>query len=123
MNWNTVVKGMLTLGLVASASGAIAAGSDSKVIIKNQSNWAIHEMYFSPTSEREWGPDQLGEHTINTGDTFTLNGVPCAAYDVKVVDEDGDECVLEDVGLCADKDEWTVTDDDLLGCQAATADE
>ena len=39
---------------------------------------------------------------------------------MRVVDEDGDECVIEDVGLCATKDTWVITDKDLLGCQAAT---
>jgi hypothetical protein len=119
----SVAKGLLVLAFAAIAPAASAADTDSKVVIKNASNWAIHEMYFSPTSEREWGPDQLGDHTIENGDTFTLNDVPCAAYDVRVVDEDGDECILEDVGLCANEDVWTVTDDDLLGCQAASADE
>lgn len=117
----TKSSGLLLAAVAVLASAATSASeNDSKVVLKNQSAWAIHELYFSPTSEREWGPDQLGNHTINTGDTFTLSGVPCAAYDVRVVDEDGDECVIEDVGLCATKDTWVITDKDLLGCQAAT---
>ncbi|UXI68580.1 hypothetical protein [Tahibacter amnicola] len=99
---------------------AMADSSDSKVIIKNLSHFAVHELYFSPTEQREWGPDQLGSHTIGNGETFTLNGVPCDSYDVRVVDEDGDECIIEDVALCADKDKWVINDNDLLGCQAAT---
>jgi hypothetical protein len=115
------ISGLLLAAVALSASvGVSASENDSKVVLKNQSAWAIHELYFSPTSEREWGEDQLGKQTINTGDTFTLTGVPCAAYDVRVVDEDGDECIIEDVGLCATKDTWVITDKDLLGCQAAT---
>ena len=105
---------------VLLASSAHAGNGDSKVIIVNKSNWAIHEMYFSPTDDEEWGEDQLGSHTIETGDQFTLTGVPCDKWDVKVVDEDGDECVVPDVALCADNDKWVIKDSDLLACQAAS---
>lgn len=105
---------------VLAVPAAVASDNDSKVVLVNKSAWAIHQLYFSPTSQREWGPDQLGDHTIENGDTFTLSGVPCGAYDVRLVDEDGDECIVEDVGLCADKDKWTITDKDLLACQNAT---
>lgn len=108
---------------VFAASAASASENDSKVVITNKSSWAIHQFYLSPRSEREWGPDQLGNKTIGHGETFTLTGVPCAAYDVRVIDEDGDECILEDVGLCATKDTWVINDQDLLGCQAASQSE
>lgn len=77
-------------------------------------------MYFSPIDEMEWGEDQLGKQTISTGESFTLTGVPCDTWDVEVVDEDGDECVVENVGLCADTDRWVIKDSDLLACQAAS---
>jgi hypothetical protein len=108
---------LLALG---AALPAAAASSDAVVSIRNDSLWAIQELYLSSTDEDEWGPDQLGDNVLNTGDSFRLTGVPCDSYDVRVVDEDGDECILEDVGLCAAEDVWVVTDEDLLGCQAAT---
>ena len=106
------------LALIGSASAF--AASNSKVIVVNKSSWAIHEMYFSPTDETEWGEDQLGQQTIEPGEQFTLSGIPCDKWDVRVVDEDGDEYVIENVGLCADTDRWVINDSDLLGCQAAT---
>ena len=119
-----MIKQLCMATLVATAGlaslSASAAGSDSKVVVKNLSHWAIHEMYFSPTEQREWGDDQLGKHTIETGGSFTLTGVPCDSYDVRVVDEDGDECVVEDVALCADKEKWVINDNDLLACQNKT---
>lgn len=111
-----VLGSLLTL----FGSSAVFAASNSKVIVVNKSSWAIHEMYFSPTDETEWGEDQLGAQTIETGDQFTLTGIPCDKWDVKVVDEDGDECVVEKVGLCEDADRWVINDSDLLGCQAAS---
>ena len=64
--------------------------------------------------------DQLDEDVIESGGQFTLHGIPCDKYDVRVVDEDGDACVIEKVPLCGASDEWTITDEDLLGCQVAT---
>ena len=111
------ILGSLLLILVAAPA---FAAKNSKIIVVNKSQWAIHEMYFSPTDETEWGEDQLGNKTIETGEQFTLSGVPCDKWDVRVVDEDGDECVIENVGLCADTDKWVIEDSDLLACQAAT---
>ncbi|MBL8300479.1 MAG: hypothetical protein JNN30_19245 [Rhodanobacteraceae bacterium] len=99
---------------------ASAESSDSKIVIKNKSAWAIHQLFLSPTDEREWGEDQLGQHTVNTGDSFTLTGVPCRAYDVRLVDEDGDECIVEDVGICASDNTWVIDNEDLVGCQVLT---
>ena len=110
----------LAATLAFCSAGAYAGEHDAKVTITNNSSWVLTELYISDTDQAEWGPDQLQEMVIGTGETFTLNGVPCDAYDVKVVDEDGDSCVIEAVALCAEEDAWTVEDDVLLGCQAAT---
>ena len=109
------------LSLVAGASLAKGGKLDASVTVVNRSLWAIHELYLSSTDENEWGPDQLGSETvINTGGDFTINRIPCDTYDVKLVDEDGDECVVGGVALCAGSDRWEITDDDLLSCQVAT---
>ncbi len=112
-----------TILVAALVSGVVLAGAyDSVVSIRNKSSWDIHEMYLSSTDSDDWGPDQLGEHVIGNGETFKLNGIPCDDYDVKLVDEDGDECVVGGVQLCADADSWVISDDDLLECQSATED-
>ena len=110
---------LFAAGLLLAAS-ASAAKFDSNVTIKNSSAWVITNFYMSAADQNEWGPDQLGEEVIGTGDQFTINSIPCDSYDIKLVDEDGDECVVGGVDVCADADTWTITDDDLLECQAAT---
>jgi hypothetical protein len=102
------------------AAPAFAASTDAAVVISNQSSWQIHELYISSVDTEEWGPDQLGEKVIGTDEEFTLHSIPCDAYDVRLVDEDGDECVVNAVALCADKDAWVIQDSDLLACQAET---
>jgi hypothetical protein len=108
----------LLLGLVAI--GVCVAKGSGAVTIKNKSNWEIHELYLSAADEDEWGPDQLGKHVIATGGSYTLTDVPCDKYDVRLVDEDGDECVVAHVSLCAERNTWVIKDDDLLSCQSET---
>lgn len=114
---------LLALPLALAAGTAAAKGNklDARVTIVNESLWAIHELYLSSTDEASWGPDQLGPTTvIGTGERYTINRIPCDTYDVKLIDEDGDECTLGGVALCADSDTWVITDEDLLACQVAT---
>ena len=93
---------------------------ESKVEISNKSQWSIHHLYLSSVDTNEWGPDQLGDEVIESGGgKFTLTDVPCDAYDVKLVDEDGDECVVNAVPLCVDDNRWVITDEPLLACQNA----
>lgn len=94
-----------------------AFGQDAVITIVNRSSWDIHHLYLSPVDVDEWGPDQLGEHVIESGGKFQLYGIECDVYDIMIVDEDGDECVLEVVELCDEEAKWVITNDELLGCQ------
>ena len=112
------MKRVACLAVIALLAALPAAAKNASVTIKNKSHWEIHQMYFSATSQDQWGPDQLGNHTIAAkGGSYTLTDIPCDKYDVRLVDEDGDECVVGHVGLCSDN-EWVIKDDDLLSCQA-----
>ena len=108
-------KTFAVLLLCALALPAFAKKATVKVI--NQSKWEIHHLYVSPASEEDWGPDQLEDEILTKGDSFTITGIPCDSYDIKVVDEDGDECIIEAVDLCRDNSYWKITDKDLLECE------
>jgi hypothetical protein len=101
----------------------IASAANSSVVIKNKSDWEIHQFFLSPVDTDKWGPDQLGEDVISKGDTFTLKNIPCDSYDVMLVDEDGDECVVSEVDICSGQEGWVINNDDLLECQAGSEDE
>lgn len=87
--------------------------------IENKSNWEIHELYFAPTSDKTWGPDQLGDEVIQHNETFKLSKITKGSYDVKFVDEDGDECIVGGVDFNA-SEHFVLTEEILLGCQANT---
>lgn len=110
------VAGMMLLACLSTAS-AHAAGRKANVTVHNNSAFAIHNFFVSPSEEEEWGPDQLGKGTIGEGGKFTLQQIPCDTYDVKLVDEDGDECVVPEVDICGGSDDWVITDEDLLDCE------
>ena len=108
----------LALSLFIGMSAAEVAAQCASMRIVNSTPWAIHELFLSPIDEFDWGPDQLGRDTIEPGDAFTLSGIDCDSYDVKLVDEDDDECVVEDVDLCGGGAVWKLTPDALVACQA-----
>jgi hypothetical protein len=116
---------LLCAALVALAALTLtvdtqAAPKKANVKVVNKSDWEIHHFFLSSTTDDDWGPDQLGENVIGTDEAFTLKSIPCDAYDVMLVDEDGDECVVEDVDLCGGSETWTITNKILLGCQEAS---
>ena len=112
MKTNALLAALL---VCAVATPAFAKKATVKVI--NQSKWEIHHLFISPASEEEWGPDQLEDEILTKGDSLTITQIPCNEYDIKVVDEDGDECIIEAVDLCRDNSYWKITDRDLLDCE------
>jgi hypothetical protein len=116
------VLALIALALFTTASvPTFAAAKKKKALIKiiNQSKWEIHHLYLSPSASKHWGSDQLGEEVLSKGESYTLTNIDCDTYDIKVVDEDGDECVIENVDLCADESYWKITDKELLDCEGA----
>ena len=89
----------------------------AKVTIENKSDWDLHHFYLTPVDRVSWGPDQFGDHVVKHGESFTLTNIACDLYDIKLVDEDGDECIVEDVDLCKTNNVWTITNKQLLSCQ------
>lgn len=106
------------LALAATTAAAAAAEPPKASIeIVNQTRWAIYELYLSPSDAADWGDDQLGDETIGPGDHFTLSDIPCEVWDVLLIDEEGDECVVLGVDLCRDDYKWVIENDALLACQ------
>ena len=124
-----LIRCTLTVAALALATPLLAAeklpinGSlppDSQVTFRNDSKMDIMELYFSRTASNDWGKEQLGKHLVRSGDSFTLSQIPCGSYDVKLVDEDGDQCDISAVQLCAESHTWAIKDKDLMKCQART---
>lgn len=106
----------LTLAL-SVALPAAAAPRKASIKVINQSKWDIHHLFLAARTSHEWGVDQLGEEVIRTGESFTLTDIECDLYDIRIVDEDGDECVLEKQDLCGEPSTWKITNKGLRACK------
>ena len=107
------MKGFYGAALVLVSMAVPAMALD--LVINNKSEYDIHELYVSKSKSSEWGPDQLRKQTVDAGEKFTLHDIGEGTYDLKVVDEDGTECVIEDAEFDESK-EWTVTNKLLERC-------
>jgi hypothetical protein len=94
-----------------------AAPRKASIKVINQSKWDIHHLFLAARTSHEWGVDQLGEKVIRTGESFTLTDIECDLYDIRVVDEDGDECILEKQDLCDEPRIWKITNKGLRACK------
>jgi hypothetical protein len=95
---------------------ALPAAAETVTVV-NQSQWGIYHFFLSPADTDQWGPDQLGDHVIEPNTSAKLDGVPCDVYDVKLVDQDGDECIVGGVEVCSGDHQWIVTSEDLAVCE------
>jgi hypothetical protein len=112
-----VVAVLLAMTALALPGSSHASAQRAEFMINNKSDWAIHHLYLSPENKDTWGPDQLGDNVIESGESFTLKNIPCGEYDIKVVDEDGDACVIESIVMCKDHTHWNLTNKELAKCQ------
>ncbi|MEL6348560.1 MAG: hypothetical protein AAFV53_35980 [Myxococcota bacterium] len=111
------IKSALAALVCLSSFSTAAIAAPATVQMTNQSQYVIMELYLSPTSSNEWGPDQLGQHVIAPGDTFELSGIECTIYDVRLVGaEAGQQCTVMQVPLCAGQEQWVFTNANLENC-------
>lgn len=102
--------------LVASLAAPLARSFDRvRVNVKNDSNYAIYHMYMSSTGDNRWGPDLLGDGILWPGSSAAVTAVP-GQYDLKLVDEDDDECAIPNLGVYQNES-WRITNSLLLVCE------
>lgn len=105
------------LGLVFALSTVVVSGkaqqSQHTFQIANYSAYDIREIYVSSPNSPYWGPDRLGDYVLHTNQMLPVS--VGRTFDVKLVDEDGDQCIRR---FTTDSSAtWDVTTDVLLGCE------
>jgi len=66
------------------ASAPAPQGATIEII--NNSGAELWHLYLSPSQADQWGEDWLGDHTIEDGETYAIEGIPVGTYDVKAED-------------------------------------
>jgi hypothetical protein len=96
-----LVLAMVVAGSVAASVAAFSGDQDFVLI--NKTGLVIDELYVSPTKVNEWEEDVLGVDTLANGAKvhvkFSREETECI-WDLKIVDEDGDEVVWNRIDLC-----------------------
>ena len=105
--------------LLASACAAEEDGppAGASLTIDNDSSFTMIEINLSPVNQTSWGVDLLGAEVLEPGDTFIVSQIDCDIYDIRMIDEDNDTCVLPDVDLCFDNSIWQLDNAELAACQ------
>jgi hypothetical protein len=97
------MKTRLIPALLAAALASPALAENLQFTLTNNSDYTIDEFYVSSPDANDWGDDVLGQDTLAGGQvaniTITGGGDACD-YDVKAVDEAGEEHVAESLDVC-----------------------
>ncbi len=111
---------LLRCGVAALLLTCVAASAQAEAVrIINNSSWQIHYLFLSFANAADWGPDQLGNDVLGYGDWIDLYDVPCGYYDLRLIDEDGDECIVYKRYICDET--ISISSNELLSCQATAA--
>lgn len=85
------------------------------ITIVNNSGRDIRHVYFSPPDSDNWGPDQLNNSIIGSGQSLTLS-VSCDTATTKVITEDQNGCFLYNTASCSENSSWTITNAAVPDC-------
>lgn len=110
-----MLKSLLALPFAAAVALAACGGSDTVIIdepgaslaVVNESDFAIYEIYLTEIDNPDWGPNLLRGDVLFPDEELVL-GVPCDFYDALLVDEEGVECEVQDIDLCANDATWVI---------------
>jgi hypothetical protein len=93
----------MLLGLLATAPAtALAQSNDPSFRIVNNTPNVVNEVYASPSRERGWGQDRLGNEVIRPGASYIVRlPVGDCMYDVRVVYQGGTAEERRNVNTCA----------------------
>lgn len=111
-----LIAGALVLtACLGTSTIASAQGYYRTFTIVNHSSLTIRRVFVSPSGYQYWGSDRLGTYVLNPNYQFTVNLEP-GFYDVKLVDQDGDSCVVGNVDF-RNNDTTELTNVNLLACE------
>ena len=95
----------------ASSGGSSNSRDDAILQITNNTSNIILYLYGSLSSERSWGPDQLGGDVIGIGRQFLLLGIKCGkSHDFKATTVRGSYYLYDVTFECGKAYYWNISD-------------
>ncbi len=99
---------VLLTGIVVTTTGFNAKKTTKTVKFTNVSDWDIDHVYISHVGDNSWGGDLLGSDEVMTkGESINVEIPGDELWDVKIVAEDGQECINTDEDLTSSS-AWSV---------------
>jgi len=76
------------------------AACDTSFSVVNNSSLTVRELYFSHSSLRGWGNDQLGSSMLPPGRFVNYRAANTGAYDFRVIWTNGQAAEIRGVNVC-----------------------
>jgi hypothetical protein len=80
---------------------------DASLLVVNDSDFVIEEIFLTDVGSPTWGPNLLRGEVLFPDEELLL-GVDCGFYDALVVDEDGVDCEINSLDLCLNDATWVI---------------
>lgn len=98
--------------------GGVVVDDSASLRVVNNSDFVIEEIYLTDVGSSSWGPNLLRTDVLFPDEELLL-GVSCDFYDALVVDEDGVDCEINSVDLCANDATWIIQNNTCSVFEAA----
>jgi len=92
---------VLAVGIVAAQDAEVDA-EELNFTLVNKTGLVVDQLYISAASADDWEEDVLGDATLADGDKMKISfegGKAEKKWDVKIVDEEGDEVIWTELDL------------------------
>jgi hypothetical protein len=102
------------LFLIVAPTAAIAKNSQ----FWNLTAHTITSVQLSPAGKSDWGPNQTdndSDHTVDHDERLKITGAASGAYDVKIVDDSGRRCIVENIQI-KEGAIFSIEEKNLSGC-------
>ena len=94
-----------------------SGGDMGSITLRNTSSYDIYSIQLAAFDSSDWGGNLIGEDVLMHGDQQTVAVFDCKKYDLRLVDHEQDECVIQDIDLCFEDKSWDIDDSVLAVCQ------
>jgi hypothetical protein len=124
---------ILALGLAACGGKPVATqtpggggtdgtGNVGTIALHNASRYDIYSIQLSPSDHPAWGGNLIDGDVLMHGEDAHLAVFDCKKYDLRMVDDENVECVIDDIDLCFEDKKWDINDAVLAVCATGWAD-
>ena len=122
----------LVVGLAACGGAPVATqtpgGGDTgdtglgSIALHNESRFDIYSIQLSPSDHVQWGGNLIEGDVLMHGENAKLAVFDCKKYDLRMVDDENVECIIDNIDLCLENKQWTIDDTVLAVCATGWAD-